>query len=497
MKTSTPLSFLLFVKRRSRAAEQIRQIRHGLQQLSATQPFDLEVVDVREQPYLVEYFRLVATPALVRVSDTDNQVLAGDDIVSQVEYWLPRWQQELEGAAMTAVPEAATSSIDRVERTAEADDVTTSVLSAKRTEKIGDEGTEAGADVAKIDTVEADPEITAPEIAAPEIKTHDRLGSQIDVSEVADETVEKLLEADSPLPSKSSNLEFSNLASSNPGTTRSTETPQPPSISRAFDILRLSDEIFQLKQAQEELKDQLDFKDRIIAMMAHDLRNPLTAASIAIDTLEMGFNPDRQRRVPMRPRLTVQLLRNAKSQIRTIDNMIADILSMARRADGSMRIQPRPTELKPLCLAALTSIETKVKSKQQTIEMDIPQDLPQIYADAEQIRRLVTNLLENAVKYTPDHGVIRLTALHRTTQKIQISLQDTGPGIPESQQGQIFEERFRLKRDRQQDGYGIGLALCRRIVQAHFGKIWVDSLPGEGSTFHVILPVYYDLQALM
>ena len=83
-----------------------------------------------------------------------------------------------------------------------------------------------------------------------------------------------------------------------------------------------------------------------------------------------------------------------------------------------------------------------------------------------------------------------ISALHRTTQKVQVSIQDTGPGIPGDKQARIFEESFRLQRDQSQDGYGLGLALCLRIVRAHYGQIWVDSALQQGSTFHFTLPVY-------
>jgi two-component system clock-associated histidine kinase SasA len=106
---------------------------------------------------------------------------------------------------------------------------------------------------------------------------------------------------------------------------------------------------------------------------------------------------------------------------------------------------------------------------------------------------VLINLLDNAIKYTPEGGTIRISCLHRTTQKVQLSICDTGPGIPEENYESIFEERFRLKRDEAKDGYGIGLALCQRIVRAHYGQIWVDSAPNGGSCFHFTLPVYISL----
>jgi two-component system clock-associated histidine kinase SasA len=121
---------------------------------------------------------------------------------------------------------------------------------------------------------------------------------------------------------------------------------------------------------------------------------------------------------------------------------------------------------------------------------DIPSDLPLVYADPERVRQVLINLLDNAIKYAPAQGTIAISVLHRTTQKVQVSICDNGPGVPEENHERIFEEHFRLKRDEAQEGYGIGLALCQRIVRAHYGQIWVDSVPNQGSCFHFTLPVY-------
>ena len=83
-----------------------------------------------------------------------------------------------------------------------------------------------------------------------------------------------------------------------------------------------------------------------------------------------------------------------------------------------------------------------------------------------------------------------MIALHRTTQKVQVTIHDTGPGIPADNKEKIFEDSYRLQRDESKDGYGLGLALCQRIIRAHYGQIWVDSEPGNGSWFYFTLPVY-------
>ncbi|ESA35347.1 histidine kinase [Leptolyngbya sp. Heron Island J] len=367
-----PLKLLLFIDKRPSSAEQVRQIRQHIEGLESVIAPVLEVIDVSEQPYLAEHFRLVITPTLIKISEAGRQTLTGSNIISQIDYWWSRWQTEIEA------------------------------------------------------------------------ESSDRTQQSVDTTSIAQST----------------------------------------------EIIHLSDEIFRLKQLNAEANAKLDFKDRIIAMLAHDLRNPLTAASIAIETLEMGYDPNHERRSRFRPELTVQLLRNAKTQIRSIDRMITDILQAAHGPSVELHIFPKELSLQELCQEVIHSMATKVKDKEQIIRLDMPQDLPQVHADPNQVRRVITNLLDNAVKYTPNGGEVVITALHRTTQKVQVSIQDTGPGIPADKQARIFEESFRLQRDQSQDGYGLGLALCLRIVRAHYGQIWVDSVPQKGSTFHFTLPVY-------
>jgi two-component system clock-associated histidine kinase SasA len=270
-------------------------------------------------------------------------------------------------------------------------------------------------------------------------------------------------------------------------------TPQEQGeLAHSVEVMKLSDEIFRLKQDREDLEAQLQFKNRIVAMLAHDLRNPLTAASIAVETLEMGYGDksSEETRSKLSPKLTAQLLRHAKTQIRAMDRMISDILQTAKGAAADLQIQPQETSFNNLFAETLASMRNKFEARSQSVDIDIPQDLPPVYVDAGQIQRVLYNLLDNAIKYTPEGGELYVSALHRTTQKIQICVQDTGPGIPQEKREEIFEDSFRLQRDESKDGYGLGLALCRRIIRAHYGQIWVESSPGEGSQFLFTLPVF-------
>lgn len=429
----TPLQLLLFVDKRPSSREQVRQVRSELKELKEECDFELQIIDVTEQPYLAEYFRLIATPALIKIHPEPRQVLAGSNLVKQLQLWWPHWQRSVaEYLARTNQTGQEFSKSDRI--------------------------------------LQSLPVHTQTPDSQPKI-------SQTKVGENNHEQ-ENPLNLDEVMT-----LDGSSNRSLEP-------SASVRSISFSTEMIRLSDEVFQLRREKEELQHQLQFKDQIISMLAHDLRNPLTATSIALETLEMAFNPKDGSESRLTPALTLQLLKHARTQTRAIDRMITDILQAARGSNAELKIQPQKLNLGVLCLDVLEHLKERFDTKSQQIQKDIPSDLPTVLADGERIRQVLINLLDNAIKYTPIGGTIQISALHRTTQKIQVSICDDGLGIPAEKQDRIFEERYRLERDEEQDGYGIGLSLCQRIIRAHYGRIWVDSTPDQGSCFHFTLPVF-------
>jgi len=380
-----PLQLLLFVDGRPQSRQQVQRIRAYLKELQAEYNFEVQIIDVGQQPYLAEHFKLVATPALIKIHPEPRQVLAGSNIIAQLKNWWPRWQTAVDAY----------------------------------------------------------------------------LKLQEDIQERIDD----------------------NARVAQP---KSTIT----SVAVSAELIRLSDEIFHLKQEKERLQEQLQFKDRVIAMLAHDLRNPLTAAAIAIETLQANYNVEAGEFQRLKPAMAAHLLKQARTQAKIIDRLIADLLQVGRGNDKEFPIVPQKIELGQLCLEVLEELCDRYTAKSQTLETDIPKDLPCVYADPERIRQVVVNLLDNAIKYTPIGGKITVAGLHRTTQKVQFSVGDTGPGIPVESRDLIFENHFRLQRDEGTEGYGIGLCLCQRIIRAHYGQIWVDSTPNGGAWFHFTLPVY-------
>ena len=369
------LRLLLFIDDRPSSQKQIRQVKDYLKNLQSSYSFSLDVIEIEKQPHLVEHLKLVATPALVKISPGRKQTLAGSNLIEQLDKWWTRWQE---------VQQLETNN------------------SQKRAE-------------------------------------------------------------DFPAANLNQKADYA-------------------------EIIRLSDEIFSLKQEKEQLEAQLRFKDQILAILAHDLRTPLTAASMAVETIELSENNTKLEEKRLK-KLKQKLFRQAKNQFGIMKHMINDLLQNSQGVDAKLQVKLSVTSLQPLCQEIIAQFASRLKQKSMTFELDIPQDIPQVYADEESIRQLIGNLIDNAIKYTPERGKISLSVLHRTNQKVQVSVCDTGLGIPPENKEKIFEDSFRLKRDRAEEGYGIGLAMCRQIVSAHYGQIWVESSPQQGSCFQFTLMV--------
>lgn len=376
------LKLLLFVDDRPAHRDNIRSILEHLNRLKEKSSFHLDIIETAKQPHLVEHFKLVATPALVKTRPLPRQTLAGSNLIAQLDEWWPRWQNSLEEAVDSPVEE--------------------------------------------------------PIASAPDLLSN--WGS---------------LDSNSDTYSEES--------------------------------IRLADEVFRLQQEREELKEQLTFRDQALAMLVHDLRSPLTAASLAMETLELTASQEDSEK---KRKLQKQIFKQSRQQFNIMKRMIDELLESSRSINARLKVRPRELDLGRLCKETIAQYQKQTQLKHLTIEEDIPQDIPNVYADEELLRQLLTNLMDNAIKYTPEGGKIGLSVLHRTSQKVQISVSDNGPGIPPEKQEQIFERDFRLQRDEQQEGYGLGLAFCRRIARAHYSRIWVDSAPNQGSTFHFTLPVY-------
>lgn len=242
--------------------------------------------------------------------------------------------------------------------------------------------------------------------------------------------------------------------------------------------MQLEDQLLVLRQENETLTSRLGVQERLLRMVAHELRTPLTAANLALQSFRRE-----------------QIARERFFDV--IDRRLEDIAQLSHDLleVGSTRwealFNPQRLGLAPIAAESILELEKLWVNRRLELLTDVPSDLPDVYADQRRMRQVMLNLLENALKFTPDGGQVSLKLLHRTSQWVQVSVSDTGPGIPTEEQQRIFQDRVRLPQTAgQAQGFGVGLSVCRRIVEVHGGRIWVVSDPGEGAAFHFTVPVW-------
>lgn len=248
--------------------------------------------------------------------------------------------------------------------------------------------------------------------------------------------------------------------------------------SRTRRELQLEDQLLVLRQENETLIERLGVQERLLRMVAHELRTPLTAAKLALQSHTLGQIDE--------PRFRDVLTR----RLDDIQELSKDLLEVGTTRWEAL-FNPQRLSLGKVAAEAILELEKLWVGRDLELITDIPADLPDVFADQRRMRQVLLNLLENALKFTPDQGRVHLTLLHRTDQWVQVSICDSGPGIPKVEQQRIFLDRVRLPQTSgTTSGYGVGLSVCRRIAEVHGGRIWVVSEPGEGACFHVSVPVW-------
>ena len=242
--------------------------------------------------------------------------------------------------------------------------------------------------------------------------------------------------------------------------------------------LLLEDENLVLRQENETLADQIESQERLLRMVAHELRTPLSAAKLAVQSQSLG-------------QIDISRLQEViKRRLDEIESLSNDLLEVGTTRWEAL-CNPQKTNLAHVAAEVILELEKYWLSRGIGINTDIPTDLPKVFADQRRMRQVLLNLIENALKFSKSGDTVGIGILHRTNQWVQVSICDKGPGIPNDEQQRIFLDRVRLPQTSSQtSGFGIGLSVCRRIVEVHGGKIWVVSDPGKGSCFYFTVPVW-------
>lgn len=244
-------------------------------------------------------------------------------------------------------------------------------------------------------------------------------------------------------------------------------------------------------------KELDELKSKFVANVSHELRNPLYNVQETINLLSEkalgAINPEQER-----------MLALARKEIERLSRLIIDLLDFSKLEAGELRLKPAVFCIEDLIHHTLATFQLWAKNKKIVLDSKLPPEPIELEADRDRLTQVLTNLIGNALKWTPAGGRITIEAKKmlggesHDGEFVQISVRDTGPGIPKKDRQRIFEEFVQLDSSPQQGfgGTGIGLSIAREIVELHQGKIWVESEEGRGSTFLFQIPRIFQQRVL-
>ncbi len=235
----------------------------------------------------------------------------------------------------------------------------------------------------------------------------------------------------------------------------------------------------QEKQLRQQIEADMQRRMEFSRMLSHELKTPLTSVLTSSDSLIGELEDTHQ----------LNLAQNIVKGAANLSNRIDELLDLAKGEVGILEIVAEPVDLFQMLQEAVESVTPLAENQGQSVKFSVPLSLPMVSADVTRIQQVVFNLLDNALKFTPRGGVIKLQAGMKG-YALNVEVQDTGPGMSKQEQDSVFEPYHRLSSDKGRlGGLGLGLALCKRLVELHGGKIWVKNRPGKGATFGFSLPL--------
>jgi signal transduction histidine kinase len=248
--------------------------------------------------------------------------------------------------------------------------------------------------------------------------------------------------------------------------------------------IKVADRTKQLAGALQKVNDISNKKTEFVSAVSHELRTPLTSIKGYAAILIAG-------KIGEVPPAVKERLAKINSHSDNLVSLINNLLDIARIESGRQEMKFAPYKVKNIVDNVADLLTPQITAKGIKLQLQLPPEINEVYADSSQTERVFINLLSNAIKFTPQNGTITI-AVSPTPEDgyIVFSVTDTGIGIPASEVQKLFNEFYRVDNEINQNvkGTGLGLVLAKNIVQAHRGKIWVDSKVGSGTTFHFTLP---------
>jgi signal transduction histidine kinase len=253
-------------------------------------------------------------------------------------------------------------------------------------------------------------------------------------------------------------------------------------LSQRVDI-RSEDELGQLGQAFDDMADSLDrtekLRQNMVADIAHELRTPLSVMRGNLEAILDGVFEPTEENISSIHKETVLLTR-----------LVDDLQELALAEAGELRIEREPTDLRALIERTVRSVSPQADRDNLTIVKDLPDDLPSVSVDPQRIGQVMFNLLDNALRHSPQGGTVTVKAREQEGA-LQVDVTDQGPGLSDEELSLVFERFYRgdKARARATGGAGLGLTIVKQLVEAHGGRVWAESEAGKGATFSFALPL--------
>ncbi len=238
----------------------------------------------------------------------------------------------------------------------------------------------------------------------------------------------------------------------------------------------------EVRSLRQEVEEQYKARLQFIANLAHELRAPLTPILGCAQLLAEQFRPE-----PGSPQ--DRLIRGIISSAETLESRVLDLLNLAQLEAGAFSLEMGRVDLRVVINDLALQYQPLAEGKGQTLVLDLPDRLPLVKGDRRRIVQVLMNLLENAVKFAPKGGSIIVRAMIRN-RALAVEVHNTGVSLSPEEQQRLFRPYYRSEADRQRlPGSGLGLAVCKQLVEGHGGKLWVQSDPSRGVTFGFTLPL--------
>ncbi len=229
-----------------------------------------------------------------------------------------------------------------------------------------------------------------------------------------------------------------------------------------------------------ELKQQHTLRRRVMADIAHELRTPLSVLQIDLESIEDGLTEP-----------SPEVVTRLQEEVALLNRLVEDLRMLSLAEAGELQLEIQPVDVGHLVQTAVDRVRGAAQEKGVGLASELPEGLPAVAGDAQRLSQVLSNLLSNALRHTPQGGQIAVVAQRVDGKDVRITVQDNGEGIPADELPHVFERFYRTDHARSRDtgGSGLGLAIARSLVEAHGGRIWTESVEGEGSTFAFSLPV--------